>query len=116
MQYLFDRSFASAVVNSALATQVFDIGFKGRKLGVHHRAMICFTTGQPLGTYSSWNLFTLSHHILMWYCAEQVHPGQRFQKYAILGDDVVITDPDVATEYERTNSGLGVKSEIANLS
>jgi hypothetical protein len=54
MQYLFDRSFASAVVNSALACNIFEIPFVAR------RAVISFIAGQPLGYYSSWPLFFFS--------------------------------------------------------
>lgn len=46
----------------------------------------------------------------MWYCAEQVHPGMRFDKYAVLGDDVVIADPEVGRVYEETLKRLGVRS------
>lgn len=56
-------------------------------------------TGQPLGYYTSWPLFALSHHIVVWWCAQQVYPGQRFTKYAALGDDIVICDSKVATLY-----------------
>ncbi|GKV51977.1 hypothetical protein SLEP1_g58588 [Rubroshorea leprosula] len=59
MEILFDRSFASAVVNSALATNRFYIGF----------------------------------------LPEQVYPGQVFDKYALLGDDIVISDEQVAHWY-----------------
>ncbi|KAK8937345.1 hypothetical protein KSP39_PZI012600 [Platanthera zijinensis] len=34
--------------------------------------------------------------MLMWIAAEAVYPSQRFQEYAILGDDVVIADQAVA--------------------
>ncbi|KAK4547808.1 hypothetical protein RGQ29_032505 [Quercus rubra] len=95
MSAAFDRSFASAVVNSALAMNAF---------------VVPFIAGQPLGYYASWPLFALSHHILVWYCAEQVHPGMRFDKYAVLGDDVVIADPEVGRVYEETLKRLGVRS------
>jgi hypothetical protein len=58
-----------------------------------------FTRGQPLGYYSSWPMFTLTHHVLVWIAAYRVHPGKRFLNYAILGDDIVIGDPGVAREY-----------------
>lgn len=61
-----------------------------------------------MGYYSSWPLFTLTHHLLAMYCAEQVHPGQKFDKYAILGDDVVICGIEVAKIYKQTNAELGV--------
>ena len=40
MQVCFGRQFASAVVNSALGTNVFE---------VKRRSVVCFQTGQPLG-------------------------------------------------------------------
>ena len=55
-----------------------------------------FVAGQPLGYYGSWPLFAFSHHLLVWWAAEQVRPGVRFDRYAVLGDDVLITDPLVA--------------------
>lgn len=42
------------------------------------------------------------------YCAEQVHPGQKFYKYAILGDDVVICGIEVAKIFKQTLAELGV--------
>lgn len=68
--------------------------FKGKK-GVK---LIQFSTGQPKGCYSSWPLFALCHHILLWLAADRVSPGFRFrfQGYALLGDDIVIADKYVA--------------------
>lgn len=49
MQSLFDRGFASSVVNSALATNTFAVPFVKRKFSI-----VSFVAGQPLGYYSSW--------------------------------------------------------------
>lgn len=57
-QNLFDRSFASAVVNSALACNIFEVPFSRRR-----QSSVSFVTGQPLGYYASWPLFALSHHL-----------------------------------------------------
>lgn len=96
---LFDRSFASSVVNSTLATNSFIIPFvRG----------ISFVAGQPLGDYGSWPLFAFSHHLLVWWSAERVYPGLRFDRYAVLGDDVLITDPEVAQVYQGALKRLGV--------
>lgn len=68
-----------------------------------------FIVGQPLGYYSSWPLFTLSHHMIVWMAAERVYPGaERFKAYAILGDDVVIGDTRVAAEYKSILTELQV--------
>lgn len=79
-------------------------GFRSPEPIHHHkqRAMVFrFTKGQPLGYYSSWPVFTLTHHMLVWWAAWQVYPGRRFWDYAILGDDIVIADEKVAAEYAR---------------
>lgn len=112
MEYLFGRSFASAVVNSTLACHRFEVPFaKGLNL-----SGVSFVTGQPLGFLSSWPLFALTHHLIVWAAAELVNPGQKFRDYALLGDDVVIANRDVALSYRRIMEGLQVKiSDIKSL-
>lgn len=58
MQSLFDRSFASSVVNSTLACNIFDVPFVKKR-----PSTLSFVAGQPLGDYSSWPLFALSHRV-----------------------------------------------------
>ncbi|XLT13214.1 hypothetical protein HN51_058904 [Arachis hypogaea] len=106
-QVLFGRSFASSAVNSALATNIFQVAF------VKKRTLVSFIAGQPLGYRSSWPLFALSHHLVVWVAAEQEYPGKVFKKYAVLGDDVVIADPKVASRYETLVHRLGVKVSAA---
>lgn len=96
LQVLFDRSFASAV-RSCLALNLCEVPFVRRP-----GSTVCFVAGQPLGYYSSWPLFALSHHFVIWWCAEQKYPGSYFDKYGILGDDVVIADREVAELYAIT--------------
>ena len=91
---------------TTLGTNVFDIAF------VRKHRNICFVTGQPLGYYSSWPLFALSHHVLVWYAAEQCYPGQVFRRYAILGDDIVIADDRVAMTYSALLERLGVSISL----
>lgn len=55
--------------------------------------------GQLLGFYGSWPVFTLTHHMLVWYAAWRIRPGVKFLDYALLGDDNVIADPVVAKSY-----------------
>lgn len=105
---LFDRSYASSVVNSALA--LFFIPFFRLKTEPHE--WISFVAGQPLGYKGSWPLFALSHHFIMWWCAEQVWPGRVFRDYAILGDDVVIGCPKVATKYREALEEIQVSISL----
>lgn len=66
------------------------------KEGVSH----CFAAGQPMGIYSSWPAFSLSHHVVVrfcaWYCG---YNPFTFRRYCIIGDDVVIFDRKVDRVY-----------------
>lgn len=44
----------------------------------------------------------------VWLAAEKVYPGVKFESYGILGDDVVITDPNVAPVYRSILEKLGL--------
>lgn len=48
------------------------------------------------------------HCPTIWWCAEKIYPGKRFDKYAILGDDICIADSKVAEVYLSTLKDLGV--------
>ena len=103
MQSLFDRSFASSVVNSALATNIFLVPFVKLKW-----SQVSFVAGQPLYFITSWPLFAFTHHLVVWWSANKVYPGSRFTKYAVLGDDVLIADKNVALVYASVLDNLGV--------
>ncbi|QCD79062.1 NADH dehydrogenase I subunit 4L [Vigna unguiculata] len=45
--------------------------------------------------------------------ADKVYPGQRFTRYAILGDDVCIADENVTSLYRQTVNDLGVLTWIS---
>lgn len=70
---------------------------------------ISYKVGQPMGFYSSWPVFTLTHHIFVMYCASKVNIKD-FSEYLILGDDIVIKDDIVANYYRSTliNMGVGI--------
>lgn len=42
------------------------------------------------------------YHTIFWYAAEQVDPGEYFNKYAVLGDDIVIADARIAEVYAQS--------------
>lgn len=72
------------------------------------RSYCCQVCNRALGYLSSWPLFALSHHLLVWLAAELVYPGARFQRSALLGDDIVIGDEHVASTYRELMHRLGV--------
>lgn len=69
--------FAMAWVFSGLGANVFSAPvFSNRRVG---KKFVCFNAGQPLGYLFSWLLFALSHHWILWSCAEKVYPGKVFR-------------------------------------
>lgn len=78
---------------------------------------IQWTVGQPLGTKPSFAAFAFSHHALIRGIARSLSRDPNC--YFLIGDDVVIFDPDVAREYKSVMLALGVqvpeeKSMVSN--
>lgn len=71
-------------------------------------------TGQALGYYGSWSLFALSHHYIVWLAAWRVQPKRAspFRDYALLGDDILIADEEVAREYSKILEQLDVSISL----
>lgn len=61
-------------------------------------------TGQPMGIFSSWPVFALTHHMLL----RSLSSSDITDKYIIVGDDIVISDEDLAMKYKRTLSKLDI--------
>lgn len=79
--------------------------------------IITWYVGQPLGVAPSFAAFSHAHHALIRGIA--ILLGRDPNCYFMIGDDVVITDPVVAAEYERIQNANGVqispsKSLISN--
>jgi hypothetical protein len=61
---------------------------------------IKYNTGQPMGAYSSWPSFTITHHLILLLAAKQCgYNPSEFNQYMILGDDIVISNTPVAKRY-----------------
>lgn len=69
---------------------------------------IMYKAGQPMGLYSSWATFALTHHLIVQYSAFLVGYDQ-FNDYILLGDDIVLRDDKVADSYRSVMSTLGVE-------
>nr|QIR30246.1 RNA-dependent RNA polymerase [Plasmopara viticola lesion associated mitovirus 23] len=72
------------------------------------KTTVKYNCGQPMGAYSSWSVFTLSHHIIVRISALMVGLPQ-FDQYAILGDDIVIANKLVAEKYKEIVNNMGVE-------
>jgi hypothetical protein len=69
--------------------------------------VIELSVGQPMGIYSSWPSFTLTHHYIIRFSfyLNNIKPKGR---YAIIGDDVSILDKEVALTYKDLIQGIGI--------
>lgn len=80
---------------------------KGMKLGIHK---LKYTVGQPMGALSSWASLAITHHFLVQCSAWRAGfpKWKLYTNYAVLGDDVVIGDHRVSTQYLEIMASLGV--------
>lgn len=76
-------------------------------------AALRYGSGQPMGVYSSWAMFSLCHHILVQQAAHRAGFVGWYPWYALLGDDIVILGKAVALEYQKLCSDLGVTIGLA---
>lgn len=100
---------ASAAWLRVIRGRPFDVPWK-RKLKMG--SVTAYRVGQPLGAYSSWPVFALTHHLIVQYCAGAPSSGKWFDRYALLGDDIVIANKQVAERYLELMSQIGVKISI----
>nr|QIR30226.1 RNA-dependent RNA polymerase [Plasmopara viticola lesion associated mitovirus 2] len=66
---------------------------------------VFYQTGQPMGAYSSWPVMALTHHFIVRWAALRCGKPH-FNKYCLLGDDIVIADDSVACQYRELLSIL----------
>lgn len=97
LRYLRDDQYSSAWSNIMVGLPFLHNGNEYR-----------YNAGQPMGAYSSWAMFALSHHVVIQYCAFKAGINSEFKDYAVLGDDVVIGRKDVAGIYKEVIKNLGV--------
>lgn len=111
-QIIPGRGFGSAWARF-LTERPYYIGSKKYRIDTQVKYMV----GQPMGAYSSWGMLALTHHILVQYAAWQAFRENGwglsklrwFDKYCVLGDDIVIGNSLVAKHYYRLMINLGVK-------
>jgi hypothetical protein len=67
-----------------------------------------YSAGQPMGAYSSWPSFSVSHHFIVQFAALRIGLP-KFKDYKLLGDDIVIRNKLVAESYIKIMHDLGVE-------
>jgi hypothetical protein len=73
---------------------------------------IRYNVGTPMGSYTSWAVFTLTHHLIVYFASILSKCDNYQSKYILLGDDIVISDNNLAKYYKRIISNLGVDISI----
>jgi len=63
------------------------------------QSFVSYAAGNPMGAYSSFNSFALTHHYLIFFCCRELKKDWKTLPYALLGDDIVIGDAEVAERY-----------------
>lgn len=77
------------------------------------KVTVRYAVGQPMGAYSSWAMLALVHHCMVQYSAWKAGCRGWFSGYAVLGDDLVIGDFQVAHQYVTLCSTIGVEVNLA---
>lgn len=83
--------------------------------GLNSPPFIFYGCGQPMGALTSWGMLAFTHHSLVQYAALRagvIKEGEWFHDYALLGDDLVIAHPDVASMYLVVMDELGVSINL----
>lgn len=68
---------------------------------------IRYSVGQPMGAYSSWPVFALTHHLIVISAAKQANVS--VPEYKILGDDICIRSEALARHYLVIMTSFGVE-------
>lgn len=68
---------------------------------------IRYGRGQPMGFYSSWPAFALTHHAIVQFCG-YLEGYNNFQDYSLIGDDIAIHNVKVAGKYKEIIESLEV--------
>jgi len=107
----FPISLQRRLLEIAISKEVADgwsFILSDRKFETPEGDLIQYRTGQPMGSYSSWAAFTLTHHLVLHWCAK-LNGYDNFSDYIILGDDIVIKNDKVARTYMKWMNYLGVE-------
>lgn len=102
------KEFFSDDISKNWATLLTEYGFTVPWL---KDTQIKYEVGQPMGAYSSWAIFALSHHIVVQYAADLIGEFPT-RNYILLGDDIVIGGDKLANSYRKCMLDLGVEISI----
>jgi len=98
---LVNPQFATAWADLLVSRQyTLPVGFKPRR--------VRYAVGQPMGAYSSWAAFAITHHAFVQFAYRLSGGSGWFKDYALLGDDILIANHRVALKYRWLCQQVGV--------
>lgn len=111
---IFGRQFA-ACWRALLCNRNYYLGANHvRKAGLGSKGKnLRYAVGQPMGALSSWAMLALTHHAMVQFASYRAGNKGWFDRYAVLGDDIVIADDRVALEYRKFCEFIGLGIGIA---
>lgn len=114
LSQFFGRHFA-ATWKALLCNRNYYLGSKIVKAaGLGDRGKnLRYAVGQPMGAFSSWAMLALTHHAMVQFAAYRAQETKWFDRYAVLGDDIVIANDQVAREYRKLCNEIGLRIGIA---
>lgn len=117
LSQIFGEGFASAW-QTLLCDRNYRLGANhARAAGLGSKSInYRYAVGQPMGALSSWAMLALTHHAMVQFAAYRAGYEGWFTRYAVLGDDIVIADDQVALNYreicERIGLGIGIAKSL----
>lgn len=105
---LFEKPRLGQAWRDLLVSRPYALPKSIRGLGMKIPKSIVYEVGQPMGALSSWAMLALTHHFIVQLAAYLVGHRTFFHKYLVLGDDIVIFDRSVASQYLILMKDLGV--------
>lgn len=106
---LVQTKVLEVLVGSKEYAQAWEAIMVGKPFATSWGPPVKYGRGQPIGAYSSWAMFAITHHLVVRTAARLAgYNPYQFDKYCLLGDDIVIADTAVAEIYKELMSSLGV--------
>lgn len=106
----FPRKIQEAVIKSLFGPKVAKawtwVMTQSFTLGWNKSKTVKYSVGQPMGAYSSFPVFALTHGLIVSYLAENLDISS--DCFRILGDDILIRDDKLAEKYIKVLKAMGV--------
>jgi len=103
---MLGSQYASAWANLLVSRRyTMPAGIKPRR--------VRYAVGQPMGAYSSWAAFAITHHAFVQFAFRLSGGSGWFKDYALLGDDILIANHKVALKYRWLCAQVGVDISLA---